>query len=84
MRQHLGLEQQLGEMGRVTQSGFKMRGMIQSAYIDILGGVQLVVWLLYERLLRTRFVRPGSGNSPNRVEILANLYPHFKSCCEIL
>ena len=42
MQQHLGLEQQLGEMGRVTQSGFKMRGMIQSAYIDIFGSVQLV------------------------------------------
>lgn len=36
MQQHLGLEQQLGEMGMVTQSGFKMREMIQSAYIDIL------------------------------------------------
>lgn len=82
MQQHLGLEQQLGEMGRVTHSGFKMRGMIKSASIDIFGGVQLMVCLLYERLLYTHFVRPGSAprldKSPNRGKIPANLYSHFK------
>lgn len=63
VQQNLGWEQQLGEMGMVTQNGFKMREMIQSAHIDICGGVQLVAWLLCERLLYTRFVRSDSGDS---------------------
>lgn len=39
-------QQQLGEMGRVTERGFKMREIIQSASTDTLDGLQLMVWLL--------------------------------------
>lgn len=59
MQQHLGLEQQLGEMDRVTRSGFKMRRISQSDHIDILGWVQLVV--VYECLLYMYLVRPDKS-----------------------
>lgn len=52
-----GLGAAAGELGRVRQSGFKMRGMIQSAHIDIPGRAQSVEWLLYECLFCTRCVR---------------------------
>lgn len=70
----------------MTQSGFIIRGMIQSAHIDILGRVQLVVWLLNERLLYKHLVRTGSaarlGNSRNSTENPAKLFVF--SNCEIL
>lgn len=54
--------------------GLKMREMIQSARIDIPGGVQLVVWLLYECLLCTRFLRSCTASrligSPYGTKIL--------------
>lgn len=44
-----GLEAAAGRDG----SGFKMRGMIRSTHIDILGDMQFVFLLLYECLLCT-------------------------------
>lgn len=46
--QHLGLERQLDEMGRVTPSGLKMRGMDRTAFVDVHGGVQSMVCSLHE------------------------------------
>lgn len=64
--QHLGLERQLDEMGRVTPSGLKMRGMGRSAFVDVHGGVQSMVCSLHEHSHDFIFVGAGSSFSPKQ------------------
>lgn len=83
--QHLGLERQLDEMGRVTPSGLKMRGMDRSAFVDVHGRVQSMVCSLHEHSHVFFLLGQVQAFHQNRKEIPASFNPpppRPKSCRE--